>query len=113
MKMANLEMTKAERKEYNTFGPKDEMGPMYPYGTTLCLDKDHLADLGIKSAHHLPKAGTEVTITAKGYIKSVQSENRDGDEDSLQVEIQVTSVGFETLKTPASRTADKLDELGA
>lgn len=112
MKMVNLAMTKKERKEYMGVMPARSEGPQYPYDTQLRLQKDQLDELGYDQKD-LPRTGTEITITAKGYIKRTQVESKEKDEDSMEVCIQVTDISFSEAKdTKERKRAAKLDEIG-
>lgn len=108
MKTTDLKMTKKERKEYYGVMPSTSEGPQYPYDTTITICRDHLEDLGF-TAETLPKSGTEITIEATGYIKRTQVESREKDEDSMEVVIQITNIGFEPTKK--QKKADKKSSL--
>ena len=109
MRTADLAMTKRERKEYYSF-PKSELGPEYPHDSCLTLDRDNLKELGLR-ASNLPEAGTEVTISGRGFVKSVQVEVGDEDEDSIQLEIQITDFGFERRQAKGQAVKAKIEEL--
>jgi hypothetical protein len=85
MAMINMK-SKPEREEMPGDIEKDE--PSYPYGLCISLEKDSLDKLGIST---LPKVGTEMTISAKAYVKTVSSYQTQGGDD-MRVELQITDM---------------------
>lgn len=93
-----LVSTKREEKKRDTKMEVCAPDP-YSYSTRLCLDKDMLKKLGLSPRDF--KAGDNVTVEAKGHIKSTKMvEGKDY--DSNEVEIQITKLGVE--KAPGSLT---------
>jgi hypothetical protein len=72
----------------------------YPYGLCLSLGKEELAKLGITT---LPAVGTEMTITAKSFVKSTSAYD-EGGEKSMNVSLQITDmeIGAAQNKTEAA-----------
>ena len=64
--------------------------PRYPYGLCLTLGKEELEKLGISA---LPKVGTEMTITAKAYVKMTRAYETQGEGKEMGIELQITDMG--------------------
>lgn len=111
MKLTSLKRTKAEMKARNS--PKEMTGPYagdeYGYGLCITLDKDALEKLGVTPSDF--DVGDEVTIEAKGVIRSLRSSKGSSYNDS-SVEIQFTKLGVEggTAEDAMSRGIDEAEE---
>ena len=64
--------------------------PRYPHGLCLTLGKEELEKLGISA---LPKVGTEMTITAKSYVKMTRAYETQGEGKEMGIELQITDMG--------------------
>lgn len=87
MAMVNMKMSREEAKEYSE--PTAMDAPEYPYGLCLDLDDDALEKLGITS---LPAVGTQMTITARVYVKSTSAYNTQGGESESRMSVQITDM---------------------
>lgn len=102
MKMADLKMTKAQKKEMAPAVGADSQE--YPYGLCLRLDSGSLDKLGMSK---LPKVGTKVMVHAMGVITSVsQHENKNN--DSRNVEIQLQEMGVESGEPETEKERNEL-----
>lgn len=89
MKMAEMELSKKEKKESMPTCASDE-GPNYPYGLCLRLDNAVLEKLGIDS---LPKVGARMKVMAEGIVTSVSShESKNRDDRNVEIQIQQLAV---------------------
>lgn len=91
MKMQDMKLSKAEKKESSPVSCSEYKGPDYPYGLCLRLDNATLEKLGIDS---LPKVGATMQIMAMGVVTSVSSHESEN-QDSRNVEIQIHELGVE------------------
>jgi hypothetical protein len=84
--MISMKLTPAEAKSETMLGdPDDSDLPEYPYGLTVCLDKDSLDKLGITD---LPPVGTRMQLTALVEVCSVsQYQNQSGTDSNLSLQI--------------------------
>lgn len=111
MKLTSLKRTKAEMKERNS--PKMATAPYggdeYGYGLCITLDKDALEKLGMTPSDF--DVGDEVSVEAKGVIRSLRSSKGSAYNDS-SVEIQFTKLGIEggTAEDAMSRGIDEAEE---
>jgi len=101
MKLTNMEMTKAEKKESSPVAMSDYNGPDFPYGLKLCLDNASLEKLGFDA---LPKVGAKMMVHAMGVVVEV-SQHESKNHESRRVEIQIQRLGVED--------EDESDELEA
>lgn len=102
--MAMISMKQeAEREEM--LGEIEYEEPMYPYGLCLHLDQDQLEKLGITS---LPAVGTEMTITAKVFVKGTSAYETQGGKD-MTVDLQITDM--EIGESESKRTTDQATAL--
>lgn len=102
MKMANLKMSKPEKKESMPCSVDSQ--PNYPYGLTLRLDSASLDKLGMDK---LPKVGTKVMVQAVGVVTSV-SQHESKSNDSRNVEIQLQEMGVESAEPATAKERNEL-----
>jgi hypothetical protein len=102
MKMADLKMTKTEKKESMPCSVDNQ--PNYPYGTKLHLDSASLDKLGMSK---LPKVGAKVMVSAIGVVTSV-SQHESKNNDSRNVEIQLQEMGVESAEPATERERNEL-----
>lgn len=95
MAMINMKQ-EAEREEMPGEVEYDE--PMYPYGLCLHLGQDEMEKLGITA---LPAVGSEMTITAKVFVKGTSAYETQGGKD-MSMDLQITDMEI----TPAQGKAD-------
>jgi hypothetical protein len=89
-KLADMKMTKSEKKDSGPMSVGKYEGPDYPYGLTLRLDNASLEKLGIET---LPKVGATMQINAMGVVTSVSShESKNRDERTVEIQIQKLAV---------------------
>lgn len=89
-KLADMSLSKAERKESMPQAVSESDGPRFPYGLTLRLDNASLEKLGIDS---LPKVGAKMVIQAEGVVISVSShESENRDDRNVEIQIQKLAV---------------------
>jgi hypothetical protein len=103
MKLRDMKLSKAQKKETMPMAVSADGGPDYPYGLRITLDSAALDKLGISK---LPKVGAKMSLQAVGVITSV-SQHESKDHDSRSVEIQLQELGVESdgPMTPAERRA--------
>lgn len=84
--MISMKLTPAEAKSETMLGdPEPSDLPEYPYGLTVCLDKDSLDKLGITE---LPPVGTRMQLTTLVEVCSVsQYQNQSGTDSNLSLQI--------------------------
>jgi hypothetical protein len=84
--MISMKLTTAEAKSETMLGDPEESDlPEYPYGLSVCLDKDSLEKLGITE---LPSVGTVMQLTALVEVCSVsQYQNQSGTDSNLSLQI--------------------------
>lgn len=103
MAMINMKQ-EAEREEMPGEVEYDE--PMYPYGLCLSLEQDQMEKLGITA---LPSVGTEMTITAKVFVKGTSAYETQGGKDmSMQLQITDMEIGASDKAPTAERSATLL-----
>lgn len=102
MKLADLKMTKTEKKD--TMPCSVDNQPNYPYGLTLRLDSASLDKLGISK---LPKVGAKVMVHAMGVITSV-SQHESKNNDSRNVEIQLQEMGVESAEPVTAKERNEM-----
>lgn len=95
--MINLAMTPDQSKE--EYDINAEM-PKYPYGTTLYIDEDIMAKLGMTE---LPKVGSQIKIAAIATVTSVSQRQEASGETCQNVELQITDM---ELGAPQATTTD-------
>ena len=89
-KLADMKMSKAQKKASIPTCVSADNGPNYPYGLQLRLDNASLEKLGIKS---LPKVGAEMQITTVGVVMSVSAhESKNHDDRTVEIQIQRLAV---------------------
>ena len=86
MALVNMK-SKPEVEEMPGEVEKDE--PRYPYGLCISLGTDELEKLNITK---LPDVGSEMTITAKVFVKSVSSYDTQGEGKDNTVQMQITDM---------------------
>jgi hypothetical protein len=103
MAMINMKQ-EAEREEMPGEVEYDE--PMYPYGLCLHLGQDEMEKLNITS---LPAVGTEMTITAKVFVKGTSAYETQGGKDmSMDLQITDMEIGASENAPTAERSATLL-----
>lgn len=92
MQLVSLKRSKADKAEdqAESVGIASQDQPDYPYGTSLCLDEDELAKLGIDAT---PAAGTPVALQGMGTVTGVREEQVDG-KVRRHVDIQITDLAL-------------------
>lgn len=101
MALHDMKMTKKEAKDL--YGPQPEavtsgksVGPKYPYGLEVRLEKESMKKLGI-SVEGL-KAGQMVDVVAKAKVVSIRtSDSADGGKDN-SVELLLTKMAVTAPK---------------
>lgn len=101
MKMTDMKMTKAEKKESSPVPSSEYNGPDFPYGLRLNLDNASLEKLGLDK---LPKVGAKMMVHAMGVVVEV-SQHESKNHESRRVEIQLQRLAVED--------EDESDELEA
>lgn len=89
MKLTDMKMSKAEKKESSPCAVDNQ--PEYAYGLRLNLDNAALEKLGFDS---LPKVGTKMMVHAMGVVVEV-SQHESKNHESRRVEIQIQRLGVE------------------
>jgi hypothetical protein len=90
VKMAEMKMTKAEKKDSMPTAVGADSGLDYPYGLTLRLDSASLDKLGMDK---LPKVGAKVKLEAIGVVTSVsQHESKSNDSRNVEIQLQELAV---------------------
>jgi hypothetical protein len=88
MALANMKMSPEEAKEeYGVPDPGD--APQYPYGLTLSLCDESMAQLGMTE---LPAVGSKVMITAMATVTSTSSDSRQDGDTEKRVGLQITDM---------------------
>jgi hypothetical protein len=103
--MAMISMKQeAEREEMP--GEIEYEEPMYPYGLCIRLEQDQMEKLSITT---LPSVGTEMTITAKVFVKGTSAYETQGGKD-MSMELQITDmeIGASDNAPTAERSATLL-----
>jgi hypothetical protein len=103
--MAMISMKQeAEREEMP--GEIEYEEPMYPYGLCIRLEQDQMEKLSITT---LPSVGTEMTITAKVFVKGTSAYETQGGKD-MSMELQITDmeIGASENAPTAERSATLL-----
>lgn len=91
MKLASLELTKAERKqEAESTGLAAER-PLYPYGTSMYLSDEALKKLGITE---IPDVGTVLNITGVAKVTGTSEREYEGGSHRT-LDIQFTEMACE------------------
>ncbi len=103
--MAMISMKQeAEREEMP--GEIEYEEPMYPYGLCLHLTKDEMEKLSITA---LPAVGSEMTITAKVFVKGTSAYETQGGKDmSMDLQITDMEIGASDKAPTAERNATLL-----
>lgn len=99
-KMADMKMSKAEKKSSDCCMPVTGNGPDYPWGLELSLDEPALKKLGIKA---LPDAGAECNIVAVGKVVNVSQSATAGKEGQRNLRIQITKLNVELESDEAAQ----------
>lgn len=100
MKLADMKVTAAEKKarEEAMNKPLGSMGDEeYPWSLRFTLDKDQLDKLGLDT---LPAAGTELKIEGVAKVLESKTIDREGDDNTQSLELQVVKLGCELAKAP-------------
>lgn len=107
-KMVSLRLSKKEAEEHYGIGPASKPDlPEYPYGTRIELDGEQIEALGLEDC----EAEDEVEIEARGYIRSVEITDREGEEPHRRLTIQITEIS--ALPDAAAEKAKKeTDRIG-
>ena len=90
MKMVNMKMSKAERKETVPVASEPE-GPEYPYGICLNLNKETIEKLGLGT----PKAGATLMLHAMVEVKSVTVTDEKDGKGYKSMDLQITDMALE------------------
>jgi hypothetical protein len=98
--MVNMKQSKEESREYSQPVEMDE--PEYPYGLCIHLHDDSLEKLGITS---LPKVGSEMTITAKVFVKSTSAYNTQKGESEMSMDLQITDMEISPAQSSSSQAS--------
>lgn len=85
--MAMINMKRAPEKEEMP-GEIEMDEPQYPYGLCLHLGKEEMDKLGITA---LPAVGSEMTITAKVFVKGTSAYETQGGKD-MSMDLQITDM---------------------
>lgn len=84
-------------------------GPTYPYGTTMCLEDETLAKLGIKG--ELPKAGDTFHLVAMARVtcssETERTSESGGKETCRRIELQITHMACENEDDEAPVRGEK------
>lgn len=88
MALVNMKHSKSEASEY-TSPEMVGMEPEYPYGLCISLHNDELEKLNITA---LPQVGSEMTLTAKAYVKEVSSYSQQDGKERKEVRLQITDM---------------------
>ncbi len=102
--MAMINMKKDPEREEMP-GEIEYEEPMYPYGLCLHLGQDEMEKLGITA---LPAVGSEMTITAKVFVKGTSAYETQGGKD-MSMDLQITDMEI----TPAQGKADNKQRANA
>lgn len=84
--MVNLALTPDQAKEEYDINAEQ---PKYPYGTSLYIDEDIMAKLGMTE---LPKVGSQIKISAMATVTSVSQRQEANGETCQNVELQITDM---------------------
>lgn len=106
MKLVSLELTAQEAKA-ESFEAKEAERPRYPYGTSLYLDDEALAKLGIKE---MPAVGTDLRIMGVAKVTGTSEREYEGGSHKT-LDVQFTQMACEetgdeedaALASPAAR----------
>lgn len=106
MTMQDLSLTPAEAKEtmMGYASPDISEAPKYAYGTSLDLNSDTLAKLGITK---LPGVGEEVAITAVGKVTRISAYEEQGGSEQCRG-IQITMMEIDIPSQVPATAARKL-----
>ncbi len=103
--MAMISM-KQEPEREEAPGEIEYEEPMYPYGLCLRLEQDQMEKLSITT---LPSVGTEMTITAKVFVKGTSAYETQGGKDmSMDLQITDMEIGASDKAPTAERSATLL-----
>lgn len=91
MKLVSLELSKAERKKETEPMAPDADRPLFPYGTSLYLNDETLAKLGIDE---MPDVGTTLLITAVAKVTGTSEREYEGGSHRT-LDIQFTEMSLE------------------
>lgn len=104
--MAMTSIKNADKRS-GTVLASSEDAATYPEGTCICLEEEVLVKLGVTG---LPPAGSEVTFTARAFVKSASLEAEAAEPDEAEpaekereVELQITHLDLRmggTTTTP-------------
>ncbi len=108
MPLLNMKLPPLKEKPMADCAPCHIEREQYPYGLRLHLDTEQLSALGIDK---LPDVGTEVTISAKGKVTSVnQGASEHNKKVFRNVGIQITDLGLDSAKPQTKKTEQVLYE---
>lgn len=88
MKMVSMKTTK---KEGLTEEAKDYEEPEYPYGTSITINDEKIAALGLDKA----AVGNEMMITAKVKVTSKSEYDSEDSGKNASIEMQITDIMVE------------------
>jgi hypothetical protein len=89
MALTNMKMSPEEAKEEYGAAPDVSNAPQYPYGLTLSLCDESMAQLGMTT---LPAVGSKVMITAMATVTSTSSDSRQDGDTEKRVGLQITDM---------------------
>lgn len=104
MKLSDMKLSKAQKKDTMPMAVSADSGPDYPYGLRVSLDSAALNKLGISK---LPKVGAKMSLQAVGVITSV-SQHESKNHDSRSVEIQLQEIGVESAEPATEKERNEL-----
>jgi hypothetical protein len=97
--MAMINMKKSPEREEMP-GEIEYEEPMYPYGLCLHLSQDEMEKLGITA---LPAVGSEMTVTAKVFVKGTSAYETQGGKD-MSMDLQITDMEISAAQGKADNT---------
>ncbi len=107
MKMVSMMRSPEDRrKDMGEPSPVTAIGPDYPWGLCIHLDKDELEKAGIKE---LPDVGSTVMIQVQAKVTQVRqsASDRPGSEEESSVDFQITDLAMGKFTEPEHDTDDK------
>lgn len=110
MALKSMEMNDQARKDYMGCCPSTSdqaEGPKYPYGLELRLDTEGIKKLGLEGCN----VGDTCAVVAKGKVTAKSSNDREGGEPTLSLEIQLTDMDVSTQGEQEVSTQDYLQGL--
>jgi len=103
MALTNMKLSADDAKVEEVAVPQvsPDGGPRYPYGLSLCLDKESMGKLGMTD---LPEIGGKMLLTALVEVTSVSQYQTQESQDK-SVHLQITDM---ELQRPSGDAARKL-----